>query len=59
VTSCEYSQTLGQVIGMAYAGVRQSEPGQRIPIRVEGGLIVQATVVKMPFYDPENQRQEG
>ncbi|WP_293646053.1 glycine cleavage T C-terminal barrel domain-containing protein, partial [Sphingopyxis sp. RIFCSPHIGHO2_12_FULL_65_19] len=58
VTSCEYSQTLGQIIGLAYAAVDQSEPGAQIPIRVEGGQVVQATVVQLPFYDPQNLRQE-
>ncbi|WP_407309289.1 2Fe-2S iron-sulfur cluster-binding protein [Pseudomonas sp. nanlin1] len=58
VTSCEYSPTLGQIIGLAYAAFEQSQPGQQIPIRVEGGVVVQATVVKLPFFDPENQRQE-
>jgi sarcosine oxidase subunit alpha len=58
VTSCEYSQSLGKIIGLAYAASDQSQPGQQIPIRVEDGVIVQATVVKLPFFDPENQRQE-
>jgi sarcosine oxidase subunit alpha len=58
VTSCEYSQTLGQIIGLAYCAPEQATPGQQIPIRVEGGEVVQATVVKLPFYDPESQRQE-
>ncbi|RRV10676.1 FAD-dependent oxidoreductase [Pseudomonas sp. v388] len=58
VTSCEYSQTLGKIIGLAYAAFDQSEPGQQIPIRVEDGVVVRATVVKLPFFDPQNQRQE-
>ncbi len=58
VTSCEYSETLGQIIGLAYAGFDQSQPGQKIPIRVENGIVVEATVVKLPFFDPENLRQE-
>ncbi|MFJ4142951.1 2Fe-2S iron-sulfur cluster-binding protein [Pseudomonas sp. NPDC089734] len=58
VTSCEYSQTLGKIIGLAYAAFDQSTPGQQIPIRVEDGVVVQATVVQLPFFDPENQRQE-
>ncbi|HEY9237427.1 MAG TPA: glycine cleavage T C-terminal barrel domain-containing protein, partial [Burkholderiaceae bacterium] len=58
VTSCEYSQTLGQIIGLAYCAFEQSAPGSQIPIRVEGGEVVQATVVKLPFFDPETQRQE-
>ncbi|QXI35511.1 2Fe-2S iron-sulfur cluster-binding protein [Pseudomonas promysalinigenes] len=58
VTSCEYSQTLGQIIGLAYAGAHQATPGMRIPIRVEGALMVNATVVQLPFHDPDNLRQE-
>jgi len=58
VTSCEYSQSLDTIIGLAYAAFDQSQPGQHIPIRVEDGVIVQATVVKLPFFDPENLRQE-
>ena len=58
VTSCEYSQTLGQIIGLAYAAIDQSTPGSLLPIRVEGGEMVQATVVTLPFYDPATQRQE-
>ncbi|ANF83412.1 aminomethyltransferase (plasmid) [Acinetobacter sp. NCu2D-2] len=58
ITSCEYSPTLDKIIGMAYVGIDQSEEGQSFPIRVEKGEIVQATVVKAPFYDPENKRQE-
>ncbi len=42
----------------AYAAPEQSTPGQQIPIRVDGGLVVQATVVQLPFFDPANQRQE-
>src|SRR5690606_4772276 len=58
ITSCEYSPSLDKIIGMAYVGINQSAEGQSFPIRVEKGEIVQATVVKAPFYDPENQRQE-
>ncbi|AXQ48638.1 2Fe-2S iron-sulfur cluster-binding protein [Pseudomonas vlassakiae] len=58
VTSCEYSQTLGQIIGLAYAGAHQAMPGMHIPIRVEGGVMVNAKVVPLPFYDPDNLRQE-
>lgn len=58
VTSCEYSQTLGQIIGLAYAGAHQAAPGMHIPIRVEGGVMVNAKVVPLPFHDPDNLRQE-
>ena len=58
VTSCEYSASLGKIIGLAYAGIDQSTPGQRIAIRVEGGRLVYADVVPLPFFDPSNLRQE-
>jgi sarcosine oxidase subunit alpha len=58
VTSCEYSASVGKIIGLAYAAFDQSSVGQQLPIRVEGGQVVQATVVQLPFIDPENQRQE-
>lgn len=58
VTSCEYSATLDQIIGLAYAAPHQAEPGMHIPIRVEGGEHVLAKVVALPFHDPDNLRQE-
>lgn len=58
VTSCEYSPALDAIIGMAYVAVADSTPDSRVGIRVEGGQVHQARVVSMPFYDPENQRQE-
>ncbi len=58
VTSCEYSPALDLIIGLAYAAVDQSEVGGQIPIRIDGGDIVNATVVDRPFYDPTEQRQE-
>lgn len=58
VTSCEYSESLGKIIGLAYAGFDQSTIGQQIPIRVEGGVMVNATVEALPFFDPDNKRQE-
>jgi sarcosine oxidase subunit alpha len=58
VTSCEYSSAVGSIIGMAYAGINQCEPGSSIDIKVDKGNIVKAKVVKLPFFDPENKRQE-
>ena len=58
VTSCEYSQTLDQIIGLAYCAADQATPGGQIPIRVEGGELVHATVVQLPFFDPATTRQE-
>ncbi|MDR2129010.1 MAG: hypothetical protein LBP52_08095 [Burkholderiaceae bacterium] len=60
ITSCGASATLGQIIGLAWCAPAQSAIGSPLAIRCEaasGGRIT-ATVVKLPFYDPDNQRQE-
>ncbi len=57
ITSCEYSPAVKAIIGMAFAGIEQSEPGSKIGIRVDGKML-QAEVVSLPFYDPKNSRQE-
>ena len=58
VTSVVRSPTLGRVIGLAYVAPDQAEPGNKIDIKVDGGEMVQAEVVKLPFYDPDGERQE-
>lgn len=58
VTSCYASPTLGRTIGLAYVAPEQAEEGTRFDIKAGGGEIVQATVVRPPFYDPDNSRQE-
>ncbi len=58
VTSVTLSPTLGHVIGMAYVRPEQAVPGTSFSIRVDGGEMIRATVVKVPFYDPENLRQK-
>ena len=58
VTSVVRSPTLGKVIGLAYVAPDQAEPGSKIGIKVDGGEMVQAKVVKLPFYDPDGERQE-
>lgn len=58
VTSIADSTSLGKIIGMAYVAADQAEPGTTIDIRADGGAMVKATVVKMPFYDPDSARQE-
>jgi sarcosine oxidase subunit alpha len=45
------------VIGLAYVRPHQAEPGQTFSIRVDGGKLVHARVVALPFYDPGNARQ--
>ncbi len=58
VTSAVRSPTLERVIGLAYVAPEQAAPGQRFRIKVEGGRLIEALVVKLPFYDPEQRRQE-
>lgn len=59
VTSVTRSPSLGKVVGLAYVPVTTSAIGTRFEIRVGGGRMVEAEIVALPFYDPENQRQEG
>ena len=47
----------GRVIGLAYVKPEQSKLGSSIEIRVDRGEMIRATVVRTPFYDPENLRQ--
>ena len=58
VTSAVRSAALGKVIGLAYVAPDQAEPGKSFDIKVDGGRIIQGRVVPIPFYDPENKRQE-
>jgi sarcosine oxidase subunit alpha len=59
VTSCAYSAALRRVIGLAYVRPQQSQPGQGFSIRTDGGKLVRARVVSLPFYDPGNGRQKS
>jgi sarcosine oxidase subunit alpha len=58
VTSIVRSPTLGKVIGLAYVAPDQAEPGTNFEIKIDGGEMVPAVVVKLPFYDPDGERQE-
>lgn len=65
ITSVVASPTLKRVIGMAYVAPEQSAVGSTFTIRLDGerggspasAPTVTATVVKIPFYDPDNLRQ--
>ncbi|MDR1462515.1 MAG: (2Fe-2S)-binding protein [Azoarcus sp.] len=61
ITSCAYSGTLKKTIGLAWCAPAQSAAGSRLPIRCESapGGRIDALVVKLPFYDPDNKRQES
>ena len=58
VTSVTRSPTLNKIIGLAFVPPSLSAPGSRFQIKIEQGRMIAATVVPIPFYDPENQRQE-
>jgi len=58
VTSCEYSPTLDCIIGLAYAHPSDATPNSRLCIRTDNGVEVMARVAQLPFYDPDNQRQQ-
>ncbi len=57
VTSCYFSPTLGKPIGLAYVTPEEAEPDTAITIKSTGGVLVTATIVTLPFYDPDNARQ--
>jgi len=58
VTSAATSPTLGKVIGLAYVAPDQAEVGNTFTVKIGGGKLVEARVVKLPFYDPDGRRQE-
>jgi sarcosine oxidase subunit alpha len=58
VTSVVQSPTIGKVIGLAYLPTELAIPGEHFQIRVDGGVMVEAEVTPVPFYDPQNKRQE-
>ena len=58
ITSCAYSPTLDKFIGLAWASAERKKAGESIVIKSASGDAVQATVVKLPFYDRELRRQE-
>ena len=58
VTSCSFSPALDKVIGLAFVAPDQADLGHGFDIKAGGGRMVRAEVVPLPFYDPDNQRQE-
>ncbi len=59
VTSCVRSAAVGRVIGLAYVRPHQAAVDSIFTIRVDGGQVVTARVVPLPFYDPGNERQRA
>ncbi len=58
VTSVVRSPNLEKVIGLAYVHPDDAEVGKPIEIKLDSGRKLGAEVVPLPFYDPDNQRQE-
>ncbi len=58
VTSAVRSPSLGKTVGLAYVAPDQSEPGTEFDIKIDGGRIIKGQVVKLPFFDADNARQE-
>ena len=58
VTSSAWSPVFDQAIGLAYVAPDQAEVGATITIKAERGRLVEAQVARLPFYDPDNSRQE-
>lgn len=58
VTSFAFSPSLGQWIGLAYAAPQDAQPGTSLRLRSFQGRSVAAAVVALPFFDPQNARQE-
>ncbi len=57
VTSIAARSTLGYPIAMAFLEPGKSEAGTKVEIRLTDGSDCEASVVELPFYDPENVRQ--
>ena len=58
VTSISDSPALGHPIGLAFLTPERGEEGATFKICIDGGAMVDATVVALPFYDPDGARQE-
>jgi len=58
ITSIGKRSTLGHPIAMAFVRPDLAQTGTRVDVRVGDGQMVKAHVAKLPFYDPENLRQE-
>ena len=58
VTSIEDSQVCGRPIGLAYVHPDTSKVGDCFEIKLSDGHRLMAEVASLPFYDPDNLRQE-
>ena len=58
VTSIAPVSTLGYPLGLAFVEADMAAPGTRVDVRLDDGSTSAAEVVKLPFYDPEDERQK-
>ena len=58
VTSVAHSETLGFTIGLAYVAPEQAAIDTEFRIKLSNGRLVKAQVVELPFFDPDNARQD-
>lgn len=58
VTSVSHSPILKKIIGLAFVSPDKSEEDSKIDIKLSNADVVRATVCSIPFYDPDNKRQE-
>ena len=57
VTSIGFSASLGHHVGLAFVAPDMTGEGTTLAIRADGGAMVDARVVRPPFYDPAGDRQ--
>ncbi len=58
ITSMARRSTLGHPLALAFLRPDLTEAGTTVRVRIDGGVMVEATVAALPFYDPDNQRQQ-
>ena len=58
ITSVAARSTVGHPIALAFIRPDLAEVGTKIQIRIDKGASVDAEVTSLPFYDPDNQRQQ-
>ena len=58
ITSVGRSAVLAKIVGLAFTSADEAGVGRPIHIKLTDGRMVVGTVAALPFYDPENKRQE-
>ena len=58
ITSIASVSTLGYPLGLAFVQADMAAPGTQVEVRLDDGSTSTAEVVKLPFYDAEDERQK-